>query len=908
MKHLKDPQNYCYFCMEPLNGKTHCTCDASHEYTVHADTLAHPEILDGRYVKGMPVKETETRTEYIGRDLETGRKVILTAFRTSSLSDADLSGTYDYFPENELYYTVRLTDGDSTLRETIGRNGPLRYADAVSLLAPLNGLAGTERPDLSPDSIYVADREAILPRALPGLLYYGFVPPEYYADNVLDDAGRQYILAALLYYCITGVTPQDAWERRFSDSLPKPSAYGAVLSEAEEETLMRALSVDPAMRCDPAGQETEQKRRTGERFRHRLPKRIRYAIAALAAIVLITAGILFGLASKDNPYREGDSGYSYIHNADVTPQMIRKVTKDKLTNSLTLESCRINDDILKEIASCGHIDMIRLDGCTGFTALDMFAESSVTSLSLSQGEDIQGRMLVQKDLPGITSLEVNASPYNTFSDPDVFLSHFTGVFDLSAHGLYGLKDLSFLYSMPSVTMLDISENERNEYLADASGEPLASCENLSYFTCDRTGFRDLSGLASLPYLSSLSAGENGITDLSALSSAEALEILYVPDNDISNIWPLQNCTAVKYLDLSKNGVLDLSPLSGMHELEALNVSDTQITTLSPLSGIVSLQSLQADNTRLYDLEGLQECTDLSMLTINNTDVWELTPLSSMAKLLYLQASNCNIVSTNGLENCTNLYSLNLSKNWLTDISALNGKQYPEMRMLVLADNYITDISALSQMPKLEYVSLENNKIYDLSPLSAAENLRVLYAHHNGISDISSLPVQKLFFLDLGNNAVSDISVLNGLKQKPVTLLLENNDIADISALPKLSWKFLSLYGNPVSDFSVLENMTEEDGTDSALYFSWISGMNGSPLIHSPFAHALSVIAMDDADKGAFLHDLAEEYGKDAKEPAFMNSEEADAAMEQWRAENEDGFPTDDIPIIVEDIRQEAIHE
>jgi len=62
----------------------------------------------------------------------------------------------------------------------------------------------------------------------------------------------------------------------------------------------------------------------------------------------------------------------------------------------------------------------------------------------------------------------------------------------------------------------------------------------------------------------------------------------------------------------------------------------------------------------------------------------------------------------------------------------------ELRVIILAGNFITDISPLKKLEKLEYAELFNNYIEDYSPLSGLENLIDLNICFNQTQDFTPL--------------------------------------------------------------------------------------------------------------------------------------------------------------------------
>ncbi len=77
-----------------------------------------------------------------------------------------------------------------------------------------------------------------------------------------------------------------------------------------------------------------------------------------------------------------------------------------------------------------------------------------------------------------------------------------------------------------------------------------------------------------------------------------------------------------------------------------------------------------------------------------------------------------------LRYCTDLQALDLGHMHLRDISFL--EDLPELRVLILADNNILDISPIGKLEKLTYLELfMNYSVSTLEPLSHLENLRDL---------------------------------------------------------------------------------------------------------------------------------------------------------------------------------------
>ena len=233
-----------------------------------------------------------------------------------------------------------------------------------------------------------------------------------------------------------------------------------------------------------------------------------------------------------------------------------------------------------------------------------------------------------------------------------------------------------------------------------------------------------------------------------------------------------------------------------------------------------------------------------------------TPLTAavMTQLTDLNAYNSGVVQLDGLQQATNLTTLDLGMNQITSISVLSGMS--KLTHLYLDDNQITDVSPLSGLRSLRLLRLARNPIGDTSPLAtliaqnpgldldippispddgtvtftdsnletavrtalrmtadetiteeAMLNLFFLEAYDRRIASIQGLEhAENMIALDLGKNAIVDISPLSGLTQLQI-LFLDDNQIVDVSPLAGLTQlDLLFLTGNPISSLDPISGL------------------------------------------------------------------------------------------------------
>ena len=93
-----------------------------------------------------------------------------------------------------------------------------------------------------------------------------------------------------------------------------------------------------------------------------------------------------------------------------------------------------------------------------------------------------------------------------------------------------------------------------------------------------------------------------------------------------------------------------------------------------------------------------------------------------------------------LKYCTDLQALDIGHQAVTDISVL-GDYLPQLRILILADNQVSDLTPVAKMKHLHYIELfvNSHKLTDISPLASCRELvdvNISYLHN--VRDISPL--------------------------------------------------------------------------------------------------------------------------------------------------------------------------
>ena len=115
-----------------------------------------------------------------------------------------------------------------------------------------------------------------------------------------------------------------------------------------------------------------------------------------------------------------------------------------------------------------------------------------------------------------------------------------------------------------------------------------------------------------------------------------------------------------------------------------------------------------------------------------------------------------------LKYCTELQALDLGHQAIEDITVI-GDYLPNLRVLILADNKIRDISPLAKLKHLHYIELFMNDITDSTPLASCDELVDLNISFNyrfsNINGILNLPKLERLWLISDNISAESYSLI-----------------------------------------------------------------------------------------------------------------------------------------------------
>ena len=162
------------------------------------------------------------------------------------------------------------------------------------------------------------------------------------------------------------------------------------------------------------------------------------------------------------------------------------------------------------------------------------------------------------------------------------------------------------------------------------------------------------------------------------------------------------------------------------------------------SDLEQLTTLNAQTRGIVNITGLEYCTNLRDLNLGENHISDLTPLSNLTKLTSLRLHKNEISDINAISNLRSLHTLDLwttgtwtdPQNYISDITPLS--ELKGLTWLQLGWHQISDISPLANLTKLNHLTLSYNNVTDITALSNLTSLSFLRLMHNQIVDLSPL--------------------------------------------------------------------------------------------------------------------------------------------------------------------------
>ena len=291
-------------------------------------------------------------------------------------------------------------------------------------------------------------------------------------------------------------------------------------------------------------------------------------------------------------------------------------------------------------------------------------------------------------------------------------------------------DTEMPVDIPDAALREAVEQE----LGKAPGDPITRREMATLQ--QYLGAHDVRQLTGIEYavnLRHLDTRGGAIENLTPLASLTSLEVLQLDDNRIADLGPLADLTSLTRLSLTDNQILDLRPLEGLTLVIDISLRNNAISDLAPLVANHGLGCADWDREPAacpYDTRG--DVVDLRGNPLDTTsnethiprllrrgvdvlaDAWEVyVDIPDAALREALKKAGLDRINRRNL-----WWRLEILKG--SGVRNLAGIEHAaRLRHLALTNGSIADLGGLT---KLEYIDLSNNAISDVAPLVENDGL------------------------------------------------------------------------------------------------------------------------------------------------------------------------------------------
>ncbi len=410
-----------------------------------------------------------------------------------------------------------------------------------------------------------------------------------------------------------------------------------------------------------------------------------------------------------------------IHNSLSTGALdgLNKLTKLSCRNSpqellsiidpLQLTELEIDNDLflqgIENIEAFSNVEHLRLESVHAKDLSPLLKLEHLTTLELIDCERVEDFSALYQ-MPQLESLTVDSNKLRDIS----FVSNMPNLKELSIQNSLVIKLDALADCADTLQKLDLSSNYK---VADRNYTVVSQLTNLTQLTLTASYDHEdppfLPQLANMPKLTQLSI--QGYDDFSPIADAPLLEKV-----------TLTRCYANDY-----------SALESLPHLTSLCLNDISImeNTLETVGKLTSLEQLYLDDdfiwgdcNTLLNLPNLKEYSMKDCTTgfdVNNIQ------LNENLKILYLSH-----ITTKALVDGKWDYQSNNENNFYLADYADIFQHYPNLEELYLAENTLSDVTFAKELKHLKVFDITDNYVTDLSPLSELAELKSILCAHNAV--------------------------------------------------------------------------------------------------------------------------------------------------------------------------------
>ncbi len=317
-----------------------------------------------------------------------------------------------------------------------------------------------------------------------------------------------------------------------------------------------------------------------------------------------------------------------------------------------------------------------------------------------------------------------------------------------------------------------------------------------------TLIQSLLPLEKLKNLQKLNASNTSINSLDGIGEAREMRVLNFSNTKIQRLYTLESLNLIEELAMSSCSIKDLSPLNRLVNLKQLSINNTLVEDIKALEELQNLRYLNADKTQVNpkQFEDFIELKKDILLIYQSEELLKWwTDLPSAWKAIFnKQMVWSQEPKTEDLHSLIQIQNLEIKENRLVN-NLKPIEKLRHLRTLKVNDTKITDVTPLRDLSYLKEVDLSRNPITELSALRYHKHLEFIYLNNTPIDNLDwLLGLGQIKILDISGTEIKQLKELNNVihLEKLIAYNTKINNIKPLEGLPDLV--LLKIYNSRVS--------------------------------------------------------------------------------------------------------------